>query len=736
MGKNLVIAEKSSVGREIAAHLGCRSRKDGYIEGDDWVVSWCAGHLVTLCMPDEYDHGWDKWSIDTLPMIPDRSGWKWKASARGSRGGGKTPAQQLKVLRELASRSDVDTIYNACDPDREGEGIFRRVQRYCGFKKPCRRLWVASLTDKALGTAFRNAKDAREYDGLGAAAECRAKADWLIGMNATRAYTTLAHEKRSVGRVRTPTLALVVQRDCDIENFVTKPFWRVILDLGDMMVTGEKMDDQARAKALAVACKGSTCHIDSVERKHVKTKAPTLLNTTAMQKEASKVLGLTPDACDAALQELYEAKLGSYPRTSSKYVCEADLPDVERLIKSICGIKELRALAEASGLLSAGANVKPLACDKKVEGHTALLPTENLDQASWDKLTGNARGVMAIMCSSLIAATSPAFEHDTCSVKATCEGEPFTARSDTPTFEGWKAVEATLRKILGAKAGKEEKRNDDGDEDVTIIPKSLVSGDVRTVSNASLKEGKSAPPKPFTDATLLDAMEHVSRYVEDKAAKEALSGSEVHAAGLGTDATRARTIASLVELGYLTRKGKQLRSTPAGRTVIDAVCDDVKSPVLTADMEGMLTKVEHDEMSSSEYLDAVERLVSKVVDSAKATPAAKVSSSGGTEVGTCPVCGAKVTCGKSIIKCERQTSAKDADGNWVESGDCSFKVFRKVCGKTLTESQAKALLAGKTVKMKGLTSKAGKKFDAGVKLDCEDGRWTTKLVFDKKKQLG
>lgn len=727
----LVIAEKRSVGEEIARFLGAGTRKDGYFEGSGYVVTWCQGHLVELCMPTEYDDlGWDSWDRSVLPMIPAHDGWRWKPGKARGRSGRLVNNPQLKVVCDLMRRPDVECVINACDPDREGEGIFRRVYAWSHAQKGIRRLWSSSLTDKALRKAFADLKDGRTYDGLGAAAELRAKEDWLVGMNGSRLY------HRSVGRVRTPTLRFVVDRDREIEGFVSKPFWQVVCDLGDgLVVRSRKLERESEARELASRCAGAVAHDFEVESKRVKVGAPTLFNTTAMQKAASKALGCTPSDVDDGLQRLYEKKLGSYPRTSSKYITAADERDVKELIALISQIPSLAGVAAL--LPSAGPLTTRLVNDKKVEGHTALLPTEMLSAEALAGLSGIDESLALMLCIRLLQATMPDGLKEVTAISCVICDETFTARAERMVEAGWTASEEAAKALVKTpkKDGRGRARRrpdaeggDDEGEVLRCLPGWLGKRGETPVVGSDLKAGKTKPPARFTDATLLEAMEHAARFVEGKELKQALSGSEVHAGGLGTDATRGDIIKALVDKKFLRRDRGKLLSTEEGRSVVDTVCESLKSPVLTAEMETRLADVEHGKASADAVLGEIEAFVRKVVAEAPAeAPRRQQQARELKRVGTCPVCGGAIVHGNKTYRCENQTRKKNERGEWVDAGSCTFFVFDTVCGRSVSEPEMGELLAGRTLTLKGFTSKAGKPFGAGLYLDVAEHR--LKLSF-------
>lgn len=596
MGR-LIIAEKHSVAQAIASALGGGRPEDGWIRCGADAVTWAQGHLVDLLTPDEYqDHGWDKWSMDTLPLDPT-GGWRWKVNRqRGA-------DRQYRIVARLLKSDGYDVLVNACDPDREGESIFRRIVDHAGACGPMLRLWVASLDDDAICDALDSMRSEDEYRGLAAAADIRAKADWLIGMNASRAYTLVYHTRMSVGRVQTPTLAMVADRDRQIAGHVEKPFWKVAVPMGGWTLASGRFDERADAEKLRriVDAPDFTFQVFSVQRRTVRDRPPRLYDLTGLQKDMSRMHGLTAARTLAALQSLYERKLATYPRTDSQYITHDDLDT-------------LRALTQGPGRVDGFVHADALPSDPrfdltvddaKVAGHTAILPTRNVDRTKLDGLGGDERLTLTRVVRRMWEAVADDYVHDTVQVTANldpswCERHPdggrllsedecrFTSRSDQPVSPGWKAIEP-------AKTG----RDDDGSEEEdastrNVIPANLTAGvTLPPVGGATLTEGRTKPPKPFTEATLLAAMEHASRYVQDKDLKAALDDDESHSGGIGTPATRADVIEKLVRAGYMERKGRQLRSTGTGRALVDVVSPRLRDVALTADMERRLSDVEH-----------------------------------------------------------------------------------------------------------------------------------------------
>ena len=727
----LVIAEKHSVAQAIGQALGGMENHDGYITAGGSLISWAQGHLVNLAMPDAYQgEAWSDphWSMESLPIAP--AAWKWAVSHE------KGADKRYRELVALASRDDVDELVNACDPDREGEAIFRRVMEHAGIDKPALRLWVASLDEHAIRDAWNGMRPESDYQGLGDAADARSKADWLVGMNASRAHTVAYRRRLSVGRVQTPTLAMVVDRDARIAGHVAKPFWRVEAPMGGWKLAGERLDKREDAETLLriVNSDDFAFSIFKAERKQQHDAPPRLYDLTGLQKDMSRLHGLTAARTLAALQSLYEKKLATYPRTDSQYITHDDLDTLRGLTEGdrlVTGFIEPDAKPERPHL-------ELTVNDAKVAGHTAVLPTVQTDKAALDELGDDERLVLTRVVRRMWEAVGDDYVHDVTNVVANidphwCEKHPdegrllpegecrFTSRSDQPVSLGWHAIEHD---------GPQEDQDDNDEAAGNIIPANLVTGvSIAPVPQcgATLSEGQTKPPKPFTEATLLAAMEHASRWVEDKDLKAALDDDESHSGGIGTPATRANIIEQLVHAGYMERKGKQLRSTPEGRLLVKVVTPELKDVKLTAQWESMLSDIEHGQGDEDAFLRQIGhmcaglparvRAMAESAEGAKAVKAARAQNS----YGPCPRCGKPVVKTGSIWQCSSNKSVKDGSGKWTLSEGCGYKIFAEKFGRKLTDSMVRRTLEGKRPKVSGLKSKAGKTFDARLVPDRQYG---------------
>lgn len=738
----LIIAEKHSVAQAIAGAIEGvgQHNGDGYIETGNNIVTWAQGHLVNLAKPDEYtDRDWKKWAMETLPIDPTPD-WKWVISRT------KGAARQYANITRLLRRDDVTELVNACDPDREGEAIFRRITAHAGVNLPTKRLWVASLEEDAIRDAFARMKPETAYDGLAAAAEIRAKADWLIGMNASRAYSLAYDAHYTIGRVQTPTLAMIVDRDNQIEAHKSTPFWTVRVPMGGWQLISEQrytVRREAQRILDLTNTPGVTFDVLLKERKQQHDKPPRLYDLTGLQKDMAKLHGLSAAKTLAALQSLYERKLTTYPRTDSQYITHDDLETLrqltqgQRLVEGFIDPKD----KPAEPRLELTVN------DKKVAGHTAILPTMQAGADRLDALSSDEKLVLTRVVRRMWEAIGDDYVHAVTNVTAQFSGEfcetqfdnpngfhdastaetGFVSHSDLPISLGWKSIEH-------AKPEEEDAK----DEPRNIIPANLEQGRsviLPSAGPATLKEGATKPPKPFTEATLLAAMEHASRYVEDKELKAALDDDESHSGGIGTPATRAEVIEKLIRSAYVERKGKQLCSTQSGRNLIAVTALNRKSVESTALMEQQLTGVEHGEQDAETVMEqfrkdarSIAREACESVETNGRIIHAKQVKQAMESYGPCPKCGQPVIRKGKFWQCSTNKREKQSDGTYVSVGGCGWRLYQTVCGKNLTDATVRFLLGKHRVHVKGFTSRAGRKFDADLIPDPERG---AKLDFSK-----
>lgn len=721
----LIIAEKHSMAKNIAEALGSGKSANGYIECKDYLVSWAQGHLIDLVTPDGYPQWAGAWKVESLPMIPRE--WLWESSST------KGAKAQFKVLCELMKRPDVTSVINACDADREGEGIFRRIYAKAGCKKPVKRFWNTTPVDDAILKDLVGAKPSQIYDGLGAAAEGRAKADWLVGLNASRAYSCLYHDNISAGRVQTPLLSMIVERTRQVEAFKSSPFWQVRANVGEFSLFSERYENRQLAESdLNQVIAAGYATVKRAEYKQERMSAPALYDLTTLQREASRRCGLPADQTLAAAQTLYEKKLATYPRTDSRFITTEDMSEAKALLPLIARADVVGSeVAEAFN--PARANVSRIVNDKKVSGHTALMPTKLANAEAISELASAERKVFLLIACRLLAAVMEPASIAKAKIEADIAGIAFSASGSRVVDEAWQAVDTACKKaVKGTHKTEDEENSAESDEKRQNIPAQLHQGQKLEVVAADIKEGKTTPPKLYTFDTLLAAMENAGRTIDDATLKQAINDDSSHSAGLGTPATRAGIIKSLIDKDYAALKSKTtIIATPKGMTLIDLVQDDLKSPELTARWEYELSQVEKGQKQLDVFLDGIEGFTRQLVDSARDgfDPSVDTKAAARVVVGACPTCGENVIKTGSVFQCETNKSEKDESGRWVQREGCGFKLFPTVASKKLTDSQVERILAGKTVPVKGLKSKKGTKFDAGLKLGA-DGR--IEFVFDGK----
>lgn len=630
----------------------------------------------------------------------------------------------------------MDLLVNACDPDREGEAIFRRIIHHAGVNKPTRRLWVASLEEEAIRQALAAMKPEGDYRGLADSAMIRAKADWLIDMNASRAYSLVYNTRFTVGRVQTPTLAMIVERDRQIESHKPTPFWKVVAPMGSWTLTGPHLENHGTAEALLeiVNQPDFAFGIYAVKRHRQHDAPPRLYDLTNLQKDMSKLHGLTAAHTLTALQSLYEQRLTTYPRTDSRFITHDDLDALRKLTNGD---------RLASGFLDpavrpAQPRLELTVNDAKVTGHTAILPTLQASGETLGQLGDDKRLVLTRVVRRMWEAVADDHVHDVTLVVANIdpdydESHPnllriseadsrFTSCSDQTISLGWKGIEPT--KTQEHDGGEDEEDAPAGN----LIPVNLATGANAMPmprSGARLVEGKIKPPKPYTEATLLAAMEHASRLLDDAGLKAALDDDESHSGGIGMPATRADVIEKLIRSAYVERKGKQLRSTEQGRNLINVVALRLKDVALTAEMEQVLSDVEHGNADPTQTESRFRAFAAGIPADAQSTAETELVQARRSRVtesfGPCPRCGQPVVKTGKVWQCSTNKREKQPDGTWKDAGGCGWKLFSTIAGKTLTDANARRFLADGRIRLKGFISKAGRKFDAMLILDKEGG---------------
>lgn len=696
----LVIAEKPSVAMSLAAVLGATERKDGYLEGSGYLVSWCVGHLLELAQPEAYKEQYAKWRYEDLPILPEN--WKYEVP--------KDKKTQLALLCRLMKDKRVDSVVCATDAGREGELIFRLVYEYAGCKKPMERLWISSMEDAAIREGFDHLHPGSDYDKLYDAAVCRAGADWLIGINATRLFSVLYGVTLNVGRVMSPTLALLVQRESDIESFISKPFYVPEITCGGFTASGEKMTERSEAEKIRMDCDHNSAFVRSVEKQVKTIQPPRLYDLTTLQRECNRIYGYTAQQTLDYVQSLYEKKLATYPRTDSQYLTK----DMQATAASL--ILWLRDNMPFGKGYAGEPDIDRVTDDSKVTDHHAIIPTVEIARTDLSELPSGERDVLTLLAVRLLCAITQVHRFEAVTAILDCQGYTFTAKGKTILQSGWKEVERIHRMSI-RQSETEHKENE-----AVALPV-LQEGQTFEAVSASLREGKTSPPKHYTEDTLLSAMETAG--AEDMP-------EDAERKGLGTPATRAATLEKLVSAGFVQRKKKQLIPTEKGKNLIAVLPDNIKSPILTAEWESMLKQVEHGELSATSFMDQIADM-SRTLVKEHTTPEERFAdlfpSSQGTAheaVGVCPRCGAPVFEGKKGFFCDNR--------------ECSFALWKdnrffSSKKKSITKSVAAALLKEGRISMSGLYSeKTGRTYDAEVILDDTGGKYVNfKLEFPVKK---
>ena len=684
----LVVAEKPSVGAAYAKVLGATNRQDGYWEGNGYLVSWCVGHLVELAPPNVYDAKYVKWSIADLPILPEK--WQYLVST--------STKKQFGILQKVMNRPDVDSIVCATDAGREGELIFRLVYQQAGCKKPFSRLWLSSMEENAIREGFAHLKPSTEYDALYNAALCRERADWMVGINASRLFSCLYGQPLAVGRVMTPVLAMTVVREAAIAAFVPEKFYTVALTLADGgSASSKRFAQKMDAERLLSKCrKEERVTVQKMKRKEKYESPPPLYDLTALQRDANRLLGFTAQQTLDYAQSLYEKRLITYPRTDSRFLTEdmaASIPGLVTDTGKVFAVEKTLPI-----------HVRQVINGSKVTDHHALLPTKSMANADLAALPVGERNVLRLIAARLLCAVGEPHRYAETTLTTECAGEEFTAKGKVVLSEGWKAME---RKMLGELLGKQKEQ--------ATLP------DVQEQSQCSivvaeLKEGQTTPPKHFTEDTLLHAMETAS-------ADSMPEGVERQ--GIGTPATRAATIEKLVQKGFLERKGtkktKVLLPTDKGKALITVMPEEIQSPEMTADWETKLLRIEHSEMEPKTFMTEIKEMISSLVTTTEAAKGANALMKSKI-IGVCP------NCGKPVVEREK--------GWFCENRECRFvlwkdNAFFKRLGKRLDAHVADKLLRDGRVRLKDCKSAKGKTYNAIVLLSCEtDGRSKFSLEFE------
>ena len=690
----LIIAEKPSVAKSIASALGASSRADGFYEGNGLLVSWCVGHLVSPMDAGGYDERFKKWRYDDLPILPEPFRYVLAPGKEDT----------FENLCALMDRPDVDTIVNACDAGREGELIFRLVYEMTGCRKPVLRLWISSMEDSAIREGFSDLRPGADYEALYQSALCRQKADWLVGINATRLFSVLYHRTLNVGRVQTPTLAMLAERDAKITLFHKEKYHLLRLTLDGAEAVSEKFTDPAEAEQAAAMCKGAAVTCTSVTKEQKKEQPPKLYDLTTLQREANRLFGYTAKQTLDYAQSLYEKKLLTYPRTDSRYLT-GDMAETASVVLHLAArVTPFDACPEFFP------DVLALVNDKEVSDHHAILPTLELEKANVPGLPVGERNILLLVCCKLLCAAAEPFVYEAVTATFDCGGHTFTAKGKQVLSQGWRAIQEVFRSSLKEKPE---------DEDAEGVLPALTEGQVFEPVSASVTEHFTSPPKPYTEDTLLSAMEN--------AGKEDMP-DEAERKGLGTPATRAAIIEKLVSGGFVERKGKNLIPTKAGVNLVTVLPELLTSPKLTADWEQRLNEVAKGQASPEDFMDGIEAMAAELVRkySHISEDGQKLFQPEKETVGLCPRCGKPVYEGKKNFACS------DRACQFVMWKNDRFWTSRR---KEMTRKMAADLLKKGHTSVKGMWSeKKGSTYDAVVILDDTGGKYVNfKLEFPKRK---
>lgn len=684
----LVLAEKPSVAKSLSKVLGANKREDGYLEGNGYIVSWCVGHLVELAQPEVYDAKYGKWNYADLPIFPDE--WKYEVSP-GTK-------KQFGILKKLMAREDVTSLVCATDAGREGELIFRLVYHKAGCKKPFERLWISSMEDSAIREGFENLRSGSEYDTLYEAALCRERADWIVGINATRLFSTLYGHTLNIGRVMTPTLAMVVMREAAISAFRAEPFYTVQLALNGFTATSERMQKKQEAEALCNVCKDKVAIVKKSERKEKLEKPPALYDLTSLQRDANRVLGYTAKQTLDYAQSLYEKKLLTYPRTDSRYLTE----DMEEMLPGL--IQSVYKSLPAEGVEKISVNAVSVINSKKVTDHHAIIPTREVQNCNLAELPKGELAILQLVATRLYVSVGTSYRYAETVIELECGGKLFSAKGKTVLDEGWKSL--VRKNETSKKEGKEQKLPDVSDDaELAVI-------------GMEIKEGKTTPPKHFTEDTLLQSMENAG-------ANE--MPEDVERKGLGTPATRAGIIEKLVRVGFLERQGdkkvKYLIPTHKGTALVTVMPEQIQSASMTADWEEKLLLIEKKDYTAENFMREIMEMVSSLIKTYEKAVGAEILLPKDTvSFGKCPVCG------KSVIERAKTFSCSNRE--------CKFALWKNdyffnAIGKSMNATVAKQLLSSGKVKLKGCTSKKGKKYDATVRMNVdENGKCSFSMEFE------
>ena len=687
----LVIAEKPSVGAAIGKVLGASCRKDGYLEGNNYIVSWCVGHLVGLADASSYDERFAKWRYSDLPIVPDE--WLFEVP--------KDKQKQFKVLCDLMLDKRVTELVCATDAGREGELIFRLVYKKAGCTKPFKRLWISSLEDSAIREGFAHLRSSGEYDRLYEAALARSKADWIVGINGTRLFSTLYHKKLVVGRVQTPTLAMLVEREGKISTFHKEKYFNVHISKENLTADLEKVKTEEEAKAVAAACDKKQAVVSSLKKETKTVNPPRLYDLTTLQREANRYYGFTAQQTLDLVQSLYEKKLLTYPRTDSQFITE----DMESTAHQVIGIVS-RKLPLFEGITHEP-DIGRITNNAKVTDHHAIIPTVQLEKQDLGELPESEQKIIRLVAMRLLSATGEKHIYDETSVTLTCEGYEFRAKGKTVVQDGWKAIERRFKESLKSKEKDEPERS---------LP-SLNEKDILSSVDASVTEHYTSPPKPYTEDSLLSAMETAGNAEFD---------DDTEKKGLGTPATRAGIIEKLVKGGFVERKGKSLVPTKDGNNLVCVLPVQISSPSMTAEWENTLMQIERGNADADKFLSGIVGMTSELVKAYPFLSDAEANrfDTGRESIGKCPRCGSPVYVGKGNYYCSNK------ECSFCMWEDNKFFTSKK---KKLTKKIAAELLDKGWCRVTGLyTPKRPQLYDAVIRLDDTGGKYVSfKMEFEK-----
>ena len=690
----LIIAEKPSVAKSIASALGAKSGADGYFQGNGLIVSWCVGHLVSPMDAAGYDERFKKWRYDDLPILPEPFCYVLAPGKEDT----------FENLRTLMDRPDVDTVVNACDAGREGELIFRLVYEMAGCKKPVERLWISSMEDSAIREGFHDLRPGAEYDALYQSALCRQKADWLVGINATRLFSVLYHRTLNVGRVQTPTLAMLAERDGKIMLFQKEKYHHIRLQVDGIEAVSEKFTDPAQAKQVQAACQNRQAVCTSVTREKKKEQPPKLYDLTTLQREANRIFGYTAKQTLDYAQSLYEKKLLTYPRTDSRYLT-SDMAET-----ASCVIHLAAKVPPFDGCSGFFPLVELMVSDKDVSDHHAIIPTMEIEKADIKALPVGERNLLLLVCCKLLCASASPYEYEAITATFDCGGHTFTAKGKCILAEGWREIERIFRSSL------KEKSEDTESGDVLA---NFTEGQTFENMAATVTEHFASPPKPYTEDTLLSAMEN--------AGKEDIP-EDAERKGLGTPATRAAIIEKLVAAGFVERKGKNLIPTKAGINLVTVLPEALTSPMLTAEWEQRLSAIAKGEADPGQFMEGIRSMTRELIQTYShiSEDGQKLFAPEKEVIGNCPRCGKPVYEGKKNFACS------DRSCTFVLWKNDRFWTSRK---KELTKKMAADLLKKGRTSVRGMWSeKKGATYDAAVILDDTGGKFINfKLEFSKRK---